>query len=110
MAIGMVESLAAWAADMGTGCVGSVMDVVRHGDVAGMAILGLEGFCSSNTALVVLISEGGMGWVGSCTNDKAGLGLAGAWGGCWGWRMMLETVTPPGMMGVGLGVVDTTVA
>ena len=48
------------AADIGTGCVGRVMDVVL-GEVEGMEIFGGGAFCSSNTCLVVLISLGGIG-------------------------------------------------
>ena len=85
MGRGWLGSMTPWscAADMGTGCVGRVMDVVLQGEVAGMEILGLEGFCSSSTCFVVLISDGGMGWVGSCTSDRAGCGLGAACGaGC----------------------------
>ena len=55
------------AADLGTGCVGSVIDVVL-GEVEGIAILGAVAFGSRRTCFVVRISFAGKGWVGSCTS------------------------------------------
>jgi hypothetical protein len=54
------------AADLGTGWVGKVIDVVL-GDVEGIEIFGAVDLGSSRTCFVVLISLGGMGWVGNCT-------------------------------------------
>ena len=56
---------------LGTGWVGNVIDVVR-GDVEGMDIFGGAFFGSSKTCFVVLISLGGIGWVGSWTTDSDG--------------------------------------
>ena len=54
------------AVDIGTGCVGNVIEVVL-GDVVGIAIFGAAALGSRRTCLVVLISFGGMGCVGNCT-------------------------------------------
>lgn len=59
------------AVDLGTGCVGNVIDVVL-GDVDGMAIFGGADFGSSRTCFVVLISLGGIGCVGNCTSGIDG--------------------------------------
>lgn len=48
------------AVDIGTGCVGRVMEVVL-GEVEGMEIFDGGAFCSSKTCLLVRISLGGMG-------------------------------------------------
>jgi len=59
---GVAAALAKTAADMGTGCVGKVMEVVQtSGDVDGMEILGEVALGSNKTCLVVRISLGGMG-------------------------------------------------
>ena len=58
------------AADLGTGCVGSVIDVVL-GEVEGIEILAAAAFGSRRTCFVVLISFAGIGWVGSCTKGEA---------------------------------------
>ena len=59
------------AVDLGTGWVGNVIEV-DLGDVEGIAIFGGADFGSSRTCLVVLISLGGIGCVGSCTSGMDG--------------------------------------
>ena len=59
------------AVDLGTGFVGSVIDVVLC-DVEGIIILGGAALGSSLNCLVVLISISVMGYVGNCTRGIGG--------------------------------------